>query len=393
MAGAINSPGGLNLPGIGGLPPTLTIALLGEGETALTTVRGSAEQPFILVNDSRLPLTEAGVQPGDLVRVTRLPGGGDPRFSVARELPQGAPGAAEALPTILGQLSVLAGRQLPETLLPPGFPANAEAVRQLVSLFQEGDTLAPQLAKLTEALRAAGQTQHPAFQALSALTEQLMSLPLGDPAALAAALKALVQKRAPEARLEGATAEDLDAIAGGDLATLLKQLQSDPDLREALARSGQLDDFLEAARGLLDRLDGARAQQLHGGAQGYVYLDLPLPKEAGFRHAAAHFYSEGQAKGRGREGLPSVAVLDLDLTQLGPLWISIRALGETCRCEILAAAKETAGELEAAAPELGARLREAGYGQVQVQTGAWDGDRLSKTAALLATFRPLDVSA
>ena len=41
--------------------------------------------------------------------------------------------------------------------------------------------------------------------------------------------------------------------------------------------------------------------------------------------------------------------------------------------------------------ELARALEESGFAQANVRTGAWDGDRVGRTGALLGGFRPLDV--
>lgn len=386
MAGPISGFGGLNLPG------TLTVALLTEGATALTTVRGSSEGPFILVNHQRVPLDAGKAAPGDLVRVTRLPDDTGPRFAIAREAQPPSPTVADALPQLLSRLSQAAGRPLPETLVPPGFPANAESVRQLVALFQQGNALGPQVERLATLLRAAKLDQ-PAAQALTQLLSQLGNLQHASPEQLAAYLKAQVQRRAPEAALINASQDELEALGADDLATAIRRFLADPELQEVLKATPQGKELLAAADSILDALDGARAQQLHGPRNGYAFLELPLPVETGFHHAAVHFYQEGDARASGGEELPSVAVLDLSLTNLGPLWISVRAYAGTCSCNVQAASPDAADALSAATPEIEAGLRAAGYAQATVRVGAWNGDRMESTAALLGRMRPLDLSA
>lgn len=386
MAGPIAGFGGLNLPG------TLTVALLTEGATALTTVRGSKEGPFILVNHQRVPLDAGKATPGDLVRVTRLPDENGPRFAIAREAQPPSPTAADALPQLLARLSQAAGRPLPETLVPPGFPANAEPVRQLVALFQQGNALGPKVEHLATLLRTA-QLDHPAAQALTQLLSQLGTLQHASPEQLAAYLKAQVQRRAPEAALLNASQGELDALGTEDLATAIRRFLADPELQELLKQSPQGKEILAAADGILDALEGARAQQLHGPRNGYAFIELPLPAEAGFHHAVVHFYQEGDARAAAGEELPSVAVLDVNLTHLGPLWISVRAYAGVCTCNVLAASPETTQALAAAAPEIEAGLRTAGYAQATVRVDGWSGDRIEATATLLGRMRPLDLSA
>ncbi len=382
-----------NSPILQNAPATLPPTLLADGARLLTTVRGSAETPFLLLGSQRVPIQQgSGLQPGDTVRVTLLLREGTPRFEIAREATSAPPKPADALGTLLTRLGEMAGKPVPGSLVPPQFPAG-DSVRQLVQLFQQHNDVAPGVARLAEQLRVALPSGHPVLAQISSILEHFGSIFASDPAQIAARLKALTQRRAPEASLLAASPAELAALAKSDLASLLVALQGDDALLAALRDSGQLDDFVSATTALLERLDGARAQQLHGQSHGYVYLELPLPSESGFAHAAVHFFHEGTPRPDARAELPAVAVLDLELSGLGPVWISLRAHGGTCTCEMLATTPEAQQLLEAERATFTAALQEAGFQRAEVRAGKWNGDRLAQTADLLGTLRPLDLSA
>lgn len=375
-------------------PATLPAALKGDGAQLLTTVRGNNDSQFLQLGNQRVPLQPgSGLQPGDTVRVTLLLRDGASQFQITRD-PAGAaaPRAEGALAGLLARLGEIAGRQLPEALVPPGVAAG-DAVRQLVQLFQQGNAIGPNLARLAQQLRASLPANHPLLAQLGTLMEQFGAIFTADPAQIAARLKSLSQRRAPEASLLKAGPAALAELANADLASLLAALQENEGLLAALRDNGLLDEFLATANALNDRLDGARAQQLHGQNQGYVFLDLPLPPESGFNHAALHFFHEGKPGPGTHTDLPAVAVLDLDLSGLGPLWISLRAHNATCVCDMLAEKSGVPQILESERASLTAALQESGFQRVEIRAGGWNGDRITQTARMLAGFAPLDLSA
>lgn len=378
------------------LPPQLLKSLLTGTAPFLTTLRGTPEAPLLLLGGKPVPLAPgSGLLPGDTVRVHLRMQDGVPRVEVARQdapAPPASPGPANALTALLARLSEAAGRPLPAALLPPGLPPG-DAVRQLVALFSTGPALGTDLTRLAAALKAALPPGHPLLMQISSIMEHIVPLLNTDPAQIVQKLRALHQRRAPESKIAGLSPDALASFALDDLASLIDAAQGDEALLAALRQSGELENFLTAAGGVLERLDGARAQQLHGQAQAYAFLELPLPPESGFRHGALHLFHEGHPEAAAPGTVPAVAVLDVDLSGLGPLWIRLRALGGACQCEIRAVAPEAQRLLDSERDGLAAALHQSGFAEAAVSIGAWDGDRLAETAALLARLRPLDLTA
>jgi flagellar hook-length control protein FliK len=88
-----------------------------------------------------------------------------------------------------------------------------------------------------------------------------------------------------------------------------------------------------------------------------------------------------------------LVVVDLHLTNLGSMWITIQSSGTTCNCAIRTDNAAARGALDEGAPVLEAGLRRAGFAAAQVRTEAWDGDRVSAAAALFAQTAAFEAEA
>lgn len=387
-------------PGFNPLAKAVTTTV---GPPVFITVEGTAEAPFIIFGGKRVDLAaNRGLQPGQELSATMVPKGGgfelqleeapSPSAAPPASAPPAPPqaNAGSRLGGVLAQLARMGEPADLAALLPPMPPSDA-AVRNLVTLFRQAESLGPRLQQLTTMLRGVLHEGHPMLAVLVAMSEEFAGLQSGDPARVARALRNFAENRLPEATLGQATATELSALKNQDLATALQTLRDTPALRAALEQAGLLDAFVSGTDEVLQRIDGARGQQLHGTMQGYTFLELPLPADSGFRHAMLHLYHEGNAKGPDAHKLPSVAVLDLNMDNLGPIWLELRGLSGTCQCTLLATLPETRALLDEHRADVAQALEEAGFAKAQVRTGPWDGDRIARTGTLLAGFRPLDV--
>ncbi|MFP4499702.1 MAG: hypothetical protein ACLFTT_01775 [Candidatus Hydrogenedentota bacterium] len=356
----------------------------------------------ITVGGQRIPLTgqahglESG-QPVTAEVVTQQEG------LALRVLPHPPPGAGpdspalpRAVPEILRNIMAALGHtgrttQVAQTM-PPQLPQTDAALRSLLSLFLNRTALGDDMQQVGTMLsRAAGAGMvQEAAAAFAALAEALTA---ADTGALRNLLQRLSRARSVEARIAAALAagnvDDAMAELNGDLRTLLAQLRGNTAFRAWLHGRGQWKGFDEAAQRILQRLDGAALQNLHGLKHPYTFLDLPLPAETGFRRAQVHLLGDGKGKrfDRGR----AVIGMDLSTTHLGDLWVTLDIAPQRCRCLFRAANIETVAAIEAQGAALAEGLEAAGYAHAIVEVTPWDGDRLREAAALLRPLAGLDV--
>jgi hypothetical protein len=372
---------------------------LRAGQTLQSVVQGTADQPFLSLGGARVPLEPAlGLTPGQAVQVEVQDNAGQLQLNVT---PQAAPGAAapmDAVGALVRQALEILGsapRSEATALLPSLLPQNADAVRQLLSLFVSRGSLGRDLDALAGWLHGAADAgSEGAAQALAWLS----SFSETESAALANVLRQLSEGRSFEARLAAALGAGDDAEGAfdsvqADLRAWLGGLQDDKTLMAWLRGQGQTRDFDSVVQRVLDRLGGAQLQNLHGVEQPYVFLEVPFPPGNGLEHAQVHFLSEdGRSKGRFDPGQATVAI-DLATTRLGDLWITLHAAGGHCRCDFRATQPDAVQAITDASGELVEALNGAGYTDAVVRASLWDGDRLRAAAALVRPWSGLNVSA
>ena len=142
-----------------------------------------------------------------------------------------------------------------------------------------------------------------------------------------------------------------------------------------------------------ERLTGGQLQNLRGLEQSYVFLELPFQTGAPLRHGQVHLFSDGHGKRRNIDANNATVALDLSMTKLGDLWITLRVVNGQCACKFRATSQPVADAIEAASGDLVQALGAAGYPRAMVQVALWDGDRLKRVTLLMRRFSGLDVQA
>jgi hypothetical protein len=241
---------------------------------------------------------------------------------------------------------------------------------------QVAELLAAVEARLAGVLRAL-----PEAAALGALGELLASLPAATarPAASSAQepsqqlaglvdqlVKSLRPSGTPEAQppqLPAELRQALGALSDRELSAL-KQLVAERE-RAALAASPQVAALSGAHRALAaaqDRLDAARLLGLSnsGQAQSFSYIELPVSggPEAGTAGLRVLVRRSGDEGGGGRgPGRGTVrAVLDLDLSALGPVWSELTLTGRSLAVKLELPDRERSDFVAARLDELQERL-------------------------------------
>ena len=80
-----------------------------------------------------------------------------------------------------------------------------------------------------------------------------------------------------------------------------------------------------------------------------------------------------------------MAVLDVSLTNLGDLWVSLRAADGHCDCHLKATSPIIVAKIGEYAGDLESALASVGFRSVSVVASIWDGNRIAAAASL---FRP-----
>ncbi len=189
----------------------------------------------------------------------------------------------------------------------------------------------------------------------------------------------------PERAAPALTPREPSAVPRGlieELANLREQFTARGSTHEAGRAGG---DTLKVLDGVAEQLKSAGLQNIRALETPYQFFSIPFAPRTGIEHAQVHLLgADGRGSGGGAGRQAHLVAIDLYLTNLGPLWITLQSSGASCSCVIRAEHEAVRRALDDGAPELEAGLRRAGFPAAQVRTEAWEGGRAGAATALLA---------
>lgn len=309
-----------------------------------------------------------------------------------------APDFGRILAPILESLGKLELGPRIHSILPRELPATSGSLQPLLTALLSQQALGADLDQFTQLVQSAAANPGGLGQGtIQAIAQWLGLVPPTDRAAWHALLLRSREEQSAAARIAASLKPGADSTALGALkesaVSLATRLLDDPAFLQSLKEDGQLEPFKALAQRIQERVTGVELQNLRGLDHGYQFLELPVSESHGFHRAQIHNFQE--KSGQGKESGTAVhrTVLDLDMTQLGALWISLQRTGDQCACQFRVADPEVAALLESEGPALEAALAEAGFASVSVTTLLWDGNREDALIRLLAPFQKLDLEA
>lgn len=284
-------------------------------------------------------------------------------------------------------------------VVPKGVPLTEGAVRALLMLFFSRGSLGRDLATIARAVHDASAAGVLSPELAEEVTRAADLVSASGERAFRNALEGFA--RNPGKSFEGRMAEWVASgrseeglpPSTGDFRFQLALLRNHEGLGRFLTELGRFGEFQEAARGMFERLTGGLLQNLHGQRHEYYFVEMPMLWSGFGESAQVHFFGEGGQSGKGFAAKHALVVLDLSLTRLGDLWISLRTTHGTCQCQFRAVTEEAVEAIRAGSGELTAALENLGLGRVEVTVSLWDGDRLREMGALLGRYSGFDVSA
>ncbi len=135
---------------------------------------------------------------------------------------------------------------------------------------------------------------------------------------------------------------------------------------------------------LADRFSANTLQNVRSFDAPYQFFAIPFSPRTGIEHAQVHVIGRDGRGGGGSGREAHTIVIDLQLSNLGSMWITIQSAGTACNCSIRTSNDAARSVIDDGAPSLEEGLRRAGFTAAQVRTEAWDGDRVGAAAALFA---------
>lgn len=382
-----------------------------------TTVQGASGNLWIRLQGIRIPLGERpDLAPGRAVLIEVRPGPEGPTLRVmpatssvaAGSMPDAGAAAAHpsaagspvgsAVVQLLQQFAAMARPDVLQRLLPLGLGLSVDVVRPLVRLLGAPQGFGDDLAAIRE-----GIAQRVAAGTLSADESAALLRLLGEADAPDDAAgfgqRVLWASRQSPGRLEALLAQALErgragAGALGELEDLRSRLV---ELRGRLGAypddGGSLGPLRDAINRVVDRLSGAQVQQSRGGDVAYQFLQAPVGATEGYRHAHLHVFLERRRAGADAEYGQAMVAFDVATTRLGPLWITLSTVRNSCVCTFRSESAQVLDAIRQDAAELEASFRTVGFAGAEVRTAPWHGDRLRELADLMTRLSGLEVNA
>lgn len=417
------------MPDLSGMSP-ITIKLtdtllqlasrIRPGQSLQATVSGNAQQPFVQISNQRVPIPAgANVAVGDTVTVQVQQGPEGPRIVIS---PLTGQNPAPNLVTANLAASTLAGRTNLDALtallqqLTQGFPElrslNAQQQAALVPSKLPAMELIVRLALETLQLQQSGavtQARETVLAALNALASRGNATELTSQVAMllgadvdatdARALEQMVRLlgeqalRSPLATLQSAVVTGASTLRDAETAGLyhlLSLLRNDAQVLQLLSSQQDVQNFQGAADTLRDHLAGQALQNARAFDMPYHFLSLPMGD--GFQRAQVHFFGDGQGQG-GSNHENGTLILDLELSNLGSLWLEMQHRGDACSCQFYVESEEVAEVIRTASDDLVERLSSTPFSQVTIHASADAGERSAALAKVLQPLSGLDLRA
>lgn len=376
--------------------------LLRGGQLVRGRVVSGETQPALLVGGHRISLpAELPVSPGQWLTVRLVERNGRQTLDIRPGPAPGsqAPPAAKTLEPILQRVvDALGGAARTDqavALAPKSVPLRQDDLAAIMRLFinrqQTGHQLGRLVAVLEQAAASAALSPN-TIAHVRTLARQFRAETAGEFQNAVRAARDTVG-RPLEHRLAALIAHGQGRSAAPvrqHLVAELMQLRQDPAVRGALEQAGLWREFAETAEGVLERLQGARLQNVRAHEMPYQFIELPMGPETGIEHAQVHFFGDESGGGIGGKRAHLV-VLDLQMSRLGGLWVAVQSTGTNCHCVMRVESGAAREALDADANHLRDAIKRAGFAAVRVQTEAWDGDRLSAAAALMSRMDRFEV--
>jgi len=336
------------------------------------------------------PLTPQGVADASIAgqRAIAVPATGPVQNDAVTQLLVGLAGSVQ---TGLGVEALRA-------LAPPVLLPQPVLLSQLLSLWRPADGMKQDMAVVAGLVRE-GVQQGVLPESLAQAASQVFApVSAQVPPVLAEAMNMMGRALPWEARLAlllsggRAAGAELAAAFQDDGRTLQQLIRNHPDFLAFLRERGQEKTFFKAADGLQERLTAGQLQNVRSHEAPYLFLNLPLPQEEGFERAMIHFFDEGRHENRRFHKEGAMIALDLSLSAVGQVWITLHFSEQLCKCRILVEDRESLALFQSQAEDLARQLERSQELKPQISVEQWDGDHVRETANLMARFQGLDVS-
>lgn len=378
-----------------GTPVRIEIVLQGTQKTIRITPQPNATQPATAAPINSPTTTAAPQRPS--VPATAAPTQQTPPTVIASD--GAAQSTSHAIRHAAQQLTGVPALIRAAAQLMPNASRAEAPVDRVAAVLNTFPPIAPDIQVIVNAVQVAGQAKVIPQQVVDAFIGMFTRVTAEGSRDWQTLLRQAA--RATSRSVEGRAAQTITrgqpfawnpAQPDGDVRAALLWLISNGNFRRLLAERGLEKPIMDAATRMTDRVAGAQILNAHASDQPYLFLELPFMDNDAFKRAQLHIAGDGQ--GNAVDPNRATVILDLDLSELGPLWIALQIFDGHCLCTVRASEPSTIEALDAESGTLSDALERAGYTGARVTVQAWDGDRtVALGNALGAAPGSMDVSA
>jgi hypothetical protein len=382
--------------------PQATEVQPGQTYSAVVRVQNSA---LVMVSGQLLiPLDEgSGLVPGQRVSFQLNPSTTGLKLSITPESVASSAGASPPAPSldriltpILESLGKLGLAHRIHGAIPRYAPTTSTTLQPLLMVLLSERALGTDLAQFSQLLSSVASQGALGQGTAQAIAQWLGLVPPTGSEAWRAILLRSREEQSAAARIAASLKTETGQTGLSGLkesaAALAGRLLADTDFLQALDKE-DLEPFKALAHRIQERATGADLQNLRSLDQSYQFLELPVPESNGFHRAQLHTFQDKSGPGREIGAPVHRTVLDLETTQLGALWVTLRSTGNQCACQFRVEDSAVTDLLQSEAPALEAALTAAGFAGATVSAVLWNGNREEALIALLAPYQKLDLDA
>jgi len=279
-------------------------------------------------------------------------------------------------------------------LIPSAIPVHDSAVRVLLALFHQQDsigTIGSVILQLLGKAEEEGVLESGKWGSIRRGMPQLEIKSTGDFTQLIKQAISNSNKTPEHILAQVLQQKGAVDVSRESLTSQIRGLLKLPELKQFLKKTGEWKTFVQQSQGLLDILDGTQLANVRGMNYPYIFMELPMPGDSVIQRAQLHVLNHSKGSGDEEENKVDSIVLDLNTTMLGEMWVRLQRVGETCQCQIQLTRSEAISVVSKGREKLQVALQQHGYSEVSVSVEPMKKSRIENLIQLLGQSTQLDL--
>ncbi|MGC8739464.1 MAG: hypothetical protein ACP5UA_12585 [Candidatus Hydrogenedens sp.] len=154
-----------------------------------------------------------------------------------------------------------------------------------------------------------------------------------------------------------------------------------------LKSKGYYQEFQKSLDSLFSKLTTNQILNLNNAQYNYLVFELPFSIQDGFSRVCIHtLYSKKDEHGKGKKPKYAIIAFDIELINMGKMWIELCWLEEALECVFRIAEEKTQKVCNQFMSELESSFKVLGLKNVNIHVHKWDGNRVKNVFSLLQSI-------